>query len=905
MIKRIKDKVFQKKNLLLFFSVPIIFLMFFIFRASFADVSTTSVDYSSYRPSDAFKVGTDGVACSEKNGYACSKSNSGAEECGSLAISNTFENNSIGTDKQWVNVIVRINGSNPVSGAGVFGKKHMTIESAVSSYLCTGSGITASKTDKTTGAWFRHLDRDGYFGADIIFKVPETNKVYRVPMHYYNTTNSVDSMSVNSSTSDSGKIYCYKYDDTSETSTDSKCATWYSTTKYEFKHTGVSSSAFTYCLSSNDEKCTVHQLDVNITPKFNVTFIDYDGSIIKKTTTYNYGKYLADISKPSNPARASTVSHNYTFKGWSSDVNNGGVSYLVDDIVYTATYTETLRKYSITFKDYDGTVLSSTSYDYGTATSGIVVPTPTRSGYKFIGWDSAISNVNGDKVYTAVYKKIHTVSFVDGFGKTLSTVFVVDGEDATLPSNPQKSGYTFKGWDKSNTNIKADTTITATWSIINYSLTFNYDGGNASNVSSYNVETNDIKVNNPTKEGYTFVGWTGTGLSSLSVDLIIPKGSVLNRVYTANYTINQYTVDLDSDSGIEKLSGSGVFDFNKEVTIKAVLKEGYNFTGWYDENDNLVFNTLEHTFNLPAKNVKYTAKTAIKKFNVVVEKTKDGVSFSNESNSVNYGDSLNINFTNEIGYTIDSVVVDDHHIDFSDGLYQFSNVKSAHKILISYAKDTDNNSIPDKYQNKITYKVVNGKFSKTASFDDIVVEFTSRSYNKDSGLWDKIKLSAFPEVIPNDGYLEGKWDVNINEDIYIDKDMVYTYTCIYDYKIIKQPALKSQTDIGEYEVEWETNFVPIKIEKYNVEDNSLIEVLSDSSVSSLIQQLDEGEKLEFYLRFYYSDAQYIDSSSIKLKRDILLPATGDIGTICFTIIGLLVVLCTSVLFIKYKSDSHK
>lgn len=882
LVKKVKSNVSKKRNIILlsiFLISFIIFLIIYIFRATLADVSTTSIDYGAYRPSASFIINK--IDCSGGNSYE-------------------FETPITGTDKQWVNVIVRVNGT-ITSGIGVFGEKKESDRPGTAT-LCTSTGTTLNATNKSTGAWFRHVDSAGTFNATLMYKIPETGKMYSVSMYKNNlNSTSVDNMVVNASSSTN--VFCYKYNKASETETGESCAKWRSNTIYAPKD--ASSGDFSWCFwSDTTSGCApVHQLDVNITPKFNVTFLNWDGSIVKSMTSYNYKTSLDSISKPSNPTKASTVSHNYTFKGWSSDVDNGGANYLADDIVYTATYTETLRKYSITFKNYDGTVLSSTSYDYGTAASEIVVPTPTRSGYKFIGWDSAISNVNGDKVYTAVYKKIHTVSFVDGFGKTLSTVSVVDGEDATLPSNPQKSGYTFKAWDKSNTNIKADTTITATWSIINYSLTFNYDGGNASNVSSYNVETNDIKINNPTKEGYTFIGWTGTNLSSLTVDLVIPKGSISNRVYTANYKINQYTVDLDSDSGIESLTGRGTFDFDKRVTIKAVLKEGYNFTGWYDENDNLVSSTLEYTFNLPAKNVKYTAKTAIKKFNVVVEKTKDGVSFSNESNSVNFGSSLNINFTNETGYTIDSVVVDDHHIDFSDGLYQFSNVKSAHKILISYAKDTDNNSIPDKYQNKITYKVVNGKFSKTSSSNDIVVEFTSRSYNKNSGLWDKIKLPAFPEVIPNDGYLEGKWDVNINEDIYIDKDMVYTYTCIYDYKIIKQPVLKSQTDIGEYEVEWQTNFVPIKIEKYNKEDNSLIEVLSDSSVSSLIQKLDEGEKLEFYLRFYYNDAQYIDSSSIKLKRDILLPATGDIGTIYFTIIGLLVVVCTSILLVRYKLNN--
>ncbi len=74
--------------------------------------------------------------------------------------------------------------------------------------------------------------------------------------------------------------------------------------------------------------------------------------------------------------------------------------------------------------------------------------------------------------------------------------------------------------------------LTANWTPIDYTITYNLNGGTASNPTSYNVETATFALTNPTKEGYIFTGWSGSG-SGTSVS--IPKGSTGNRTYTANW----------------------------------------------------------------------------------------------------------------------------------------------------------------------------------------------------------------------------------------------------------------------------------------------------------------------------------------------------------------------------------
>ncbi len=881
MMKNISINFSKKKLLLLIFLILIIFLVIYIFRASFADVdiSTNSIDYSKYRPSANFL----------STNYSCN--------------STLYEFNHGSYDKQWIDIVVRINNS-VTSGVNVFGEKFDS-EYTGSGTICTGSGTSLQATDKSTGAWFRYMDSSGKFRATIRYKIPETDKVYSIVMNKSNVTNSVDNMVINSSSSTN--VFCYKYGNTSSTETGTSCAKWNSNTVYAPKDASIGD--FTWCsgLKKDEEKkCPVHQLLVDINPKFNVTYLDYNGNVLKDMTTYDYKTSLDSISKPSNPTRASSVSHDYTFSGWSTDVDNGGVNYLVDDIVYVATYTETLKKYSITFRDYDGKILAGpTSYDYGTTADKINVPTPSRSGYKFIGWDSSVSTVEGDKIYTAVYKKIYTVSFSDGFGNSLGDVSILDGGDATASiTAPSRLGYKFSGWDKDISNIKSDMTVIATWTLENYSITYDYNDGTASgNPSSYTVESEDITLVNPTRVGYTFMGWTGTGLDSATIDVVIPKGSTSNRSYVANWKINSYNVILEIDVGIKSVSGDGTYEYGEEVTIDAEVMEGYDFAGWFQGNNPFTLDA-KYTFKMGDHDVIYMASGTLKQFNIEIEKIKDGTAFFNDVSSFYYNKSHTVTFGEEVGYTIDTVVVDDEYIDFTSGSYNFENIKSNHKILISYATDANGDGIPDKYQKTITYKVVNGVFAKTLTNNDIVIKYNSGVYNSETGKWDdaQYKLNDVPEVIPNDGYLSGVWDVDINNDTIVKDDVVYTCTCVYDYKFTKQPTIKKQDAFGMFEIEWETNFTPVKIERYDKTDDRLIGVVDNPSTLTTTENLEEGERIDYYLRVYYDDNHYIDSDSIILKRYILLPATGDTGTIFYTIFGLLIIVDASIFFMTYRMN---
>ncbi|MBR2624032.1 MAG: InlB B-repeat-containing protein, partial [Paludibacteraceae bacterium] len=124
----------------------------------------------------------------------------------------------------------------------------------------------------------------------------------------------------------------------------------------------------------------------------------------------------------------------------------------------TATFST--NAYSVTFKDWNGDVLKSQNVAYGN--SATAPATPTRTGYTFAGWDKSYSNVTEDLVVTATYTiNTYTVTFKNWNGDVLSTQTVDYGAGATEPTVPAREGYEFIGWDKTFNNVMSDMIIIA------------------------------------------------------------------------------------------------------------------------------------------------------------------------------------------------------------------------------------------------------------------------------------------------------------------------------------------------------------------------------------------------------------------------------------------------------------
>ena len=121
--------------------------------------------------------------------------------------------------------------------------------------------------------------------------------------------------------------------------------------------------------------------------------------------------------------------------------------------------------HTVTFKDWDGTVLKTQEVQHG---GDAEAPAdPTRVGYTFTGWDKAFTNITADLVVTAQYEiNTYTVTFKDWDGTVLKTQEVQYGGDAEAPADPTRTGYTFTGWDKAFTNVTADLVVTAQYEML-------------------------------------------------------------------------------------------------------------------------------------------------------------------------------------------------------------------------------------------------------------------------------------------------------------------------------------------------------------------------------------------------------------------------------------------------------
>jgi uncharacterized repeat protein (TIGR02543 family) len=148
--------------------------------------------------------------------------------------------------------------------------------------------------------------------------------------------------------------------------------------------------------------------------------------------------------------------------------------------------------------------------DYGTAVTAPAYP--TKTGYTFAGWDKVIPSTMPAENITITAKwtiNQYTITFDTAGGTTVAPITQDYGTAVTAPANPTKTGYTFAGWDKviPSTMPAEDITITAKWTINQYTITFNTAGG--SEIASITQDYGSVVTApaDPTKAGCIFNGW--------------------------------------------------------------------------------------------------------------------------------------------------------------------------------------------------------------------------------------------------------------------------------------------------------------------------------------------------------------------------------------------------------------
>jgi uncharacterized repeat protein (TIGR02543 family) len=257
-----------------------------------------------------------------------------------------------------------------------------------------------------------------------------------------------------------------------------------------------------------------------------------NGGVGDKTVTYNHGSTLGELSTPTREG--------YTFAGWFTAAY--GYDAVTSETIVTSDmtiYAHWKKKYYRVAFETNSEVMSSL-YAHGSTLGELT--TPTREGYTFVGWFTAVEGgdaVTSETVVTSdmtIYAqwtiKSYTVVFNANGGVGDKSVTYNHGSPLGELPTPTRDGYAFAGWWTAanggtqvtvSTVVSADMTIYAHWTIKSYAVVFDADGGNGGVTKSYTHGVNLGELPTPTRDGYKFLGWfTATeGGSAVTSETIV------------------------------------------------------------------------------------------------------------------------------------------------------------------------------------------------------------------------------------------------------------------------------------------------------------------------------------------------------------------------------------------------
>ncbi len=239
---------------------------------------------------------------------------------------------------------------------------------------------------------------------------------------------------------------------------------------------------------------------------------------------------------------------------------------------------------------------------YTVESEAFQLPTPVRTGYIFLGWTGEgitepqkameiPQGSTGDRTYTANWQVIEytIITLLEGGNAGSSEVYFYTVEQTVTLPTPTRTGYTFLGWTgegittpQPNVTIPkgstGDKTYIENWKLTEYNITMDLNGGSGQEKVVYTMTDEDFELPTPTRNGYEFVGWTGERITTPQTSVKIPKGSTGNKAYTANWKVIEYTITLDTNGGpaVSPIK----YTVEDSFTLPYPLRPGYEFSGW-------------------------------------------------------------------------------------------------------------------------------------------------------------------------------------------------------------------------------------------------------------------------------------------------------------------------------------
>ena len=317
---------------------------------------------------------------------------------------------------------------------------------------------------------------------------------------------------------------------------------------------------------------------------------------------------------------------------------NDAASFLMPYAPLTLTLTAD-KLYTVTLDTAGGDPIRPIQYTV--ESEAFLLPTPVRTGYIFLGWTGEgitepqkameiPQGSTGDRTYTANWQVIEytIITLLEGGNAGSSEVYFYTVEQTVTLPTPTRTGYTFLGWTgegittpQPNVTIPkgstGDKTYIENWKLTEYNITMDLNGGSGQEKVVYTMTDEDFELPTPTRNGYEFVGWTGEGITTPQTSVKIPKGSTGNKAYTANWKVIEYTITLDTNGGpaVSPIK----YTVEDSFTLPYPLRPGYEFVGW----------TLDGSGMLPAMpliiyygttgNLRYKAEWRLAEYTITMD----------------------------------------------------------------------------------------------------------------------------------------------------------------------------------------------------------------------------------------------------------------------------------------------
>ena len=407
---------------------------------------------------------------------------------------------------------------------------------------------------------------------------------------------------------------------------------------YDFYDDSRLSCRFETSVISEETETTT--TSVIVTDQYTVTFKNYDGTVIS-TQQYDAGE--AVVRPTETPVKPADKQYTYTFSGWDKEV----AQTVNADATYTAVFTRTLNKYSVSVSTVNGTVTGCPTEDVDYSTS-VTLNAKANEGYTFAGYYVGNTRVSISSTYTftvtdntEVVAKFNQmpgselkVQVVGGTGlkvkigangvETTQSIFydnkdVKTGQYVTLTPTGI-SGYDFLYWISDNGKIVSysqvytfmftgQTSLTAVYSQVSAGAVTFMSGYNQINSSMCYGSADEITLPTPyAKSGYTFKFWSINGTTECTASDIYTasqSGNVtVKAVYEAdevyyNLTINGGAIVSVDDSTADAGKTTGSYKRINAVKVKAnVAEAGKKFAYWTDQDGNILTYSRSHILYL-------------------------------------------------------------------------------------------------------------------------------------------------------------------------------------------------------------------------------------------------------------------------------------------------------------------